>query len=133
MAYSLVTFKAKLDHHLSIMLGVCLSCGFFPCLLPSWILLDMLDGSTVIRYCQTIFSNFSNLNFIKIEFNFIIKLSIYHYHIKISLSFNQKFVQLRWDRILWLCFLFCMSANRKSKSILCLYLMCLMFKFCMKS
>ena len=46
---SLVTFKAKLDHHLRNVKWVCLSCGLSPCSLPSWILLDMLDGSTVIR------------------------------------------------------------------------------------
>ena len=35
MAGCLVTFKAKLDHHLRNVRGVCLSCGFSPCLLSS--------------------------------------------------------------------------------------------------
>ena len=48
MAGSLVTFKAKLDHHLRNFIGGLFKLRLFPCLLPSWILLDMLDGSTVI-------------------------------------------------------------------------------------
>ena len=41
MTGSLLTFKAKFDHHLRNVRGVCLSCGFFPCLLPSLMLRDM--------------------------------------------------------------------------------------------
>ena len=48
MADSLVTFKAKLDHHLRNVRGL-FKQWLFPCLLPSLILQNMLGGNTVNR------------------------------------------------------------------------------------